>query len=53
MNKTTKGERYTPPGLQLYSLPQKQPIMLSYDTDPNQGSWELLMKGTGSATQNG
>ena len=53
MKKTTKGESYTPPVVQLYSLPQKEPIMLSYDTDPNQGSWELLMKGTGSAIQNG
>lgn len=49
----TKKESYTPPNVQLYSFSQQESIMLSYDTDPNQGSWELLMKGTGSAIQNG
>ena len=51
MNKAKKS--YTKPSLELFSLPSKEPIMLSYDSDPNQGSWELLMKGTGSAIQNG
>ena len=50
MKETEKN--YTAPQLQLLDLCASVPIMLSYDTDPNQSTWELLMREAKISNQN-
>ncbi len=38
-------KQYVKPTIEWRLLAEEDAIMLSYDTDPNQGAWTLLMQG--------